>query len=337
MSETKRNKNAGRNTAAAKTKGRNATTTGTGRNTAASRKKSRRHITPAYRRLVIRYKIIAAVFIVLMLALGIPNIFTHKREYRELGVELYEQGNFSEAVSEFEKALDEKQWFSEKLDVDVLMYESSAYLKLDDYTSAKAVYEKILSDYPDKYYDSEEISYLSGLCDTMLAYEDGKYSDTLDALKAACDRGYTELALCVAICYENVQNYDEMENYLNLYTQSNQADAYVYCKFADLYLEKEDYTSAMSSIESALSFNEAEYMQELYYRQIICCEGLGDYARAYELSESYVESYPADEDGIKLNTFLETRANPDTEVINDIFGVNPGAEDKTSVEIMSVE
>jgi tetratricopeptide (TPR) repeat protein len=310
-----------------------------------SRGTKKHRSTPAYRKLVIRYKVISAVFIVAMLLLGIPNIFTHKQEYRSQGIELYTQGNFEEAVSELQKALDEKQWFSENVDVDVMLYQASAYIHMDDYTSAKAVYEKLLSDYPDRYYDRDEISYLSGLCDTLTAYKAGKYSDSLDALKEACDRGYTELSLYTAVCCESIQKYDDMKYYLDLYTQTNQADAYVYSRYADMYIATGDYDSAVTSVESALALNDSEYMQELYYRQIQCYEVLGDYTKAYELSENYVSMYPSDEKGIKLNEFLVTRAYPDTEVINDIFGVNPDAEnvssqdeeDKVSVKILSDE
>jgi tetratricopeptide (TPR) repeat protein len=293
-----------------------------GRNT---RKTVRR--TKEYRRLVIRYKIIAFVFIVIMLLLGIPNIFTHKQEYRKQGIELYEQGNYEEAVAYFQKSLAESQWFSDKVDADVLLYEASAYLHMEDYSQAKSQYDLLLSSYSDSFYDKEEITYLTGLCDTLLAYKDGKYSDSLDGLKTACENGYTELAVYAAICCESVQNYDDMKYYLDLYAQTNPMDAYVYCKYADMYIATGDYSSAASSVETALSLNESEYMQELYYRQILCYEKLTDYTKAYELSESYISNYPGDERGSKIYNYLLTRVYPDTEVVNDIFGVNPGADE----------
>jgi tetratricopeptide (TPR) repeat protein len=307
-------------------------------------KKKIKRRTPAYRRLVIRYKIIAAVVIVLVLLLGIPNIFTNKQKYRDLGIELFYQGDYEGAIEYFQKSVGEGQWFSENVDVDVLLYEASAYLHIEDYTLAKTEYEKILNEYPDKYYDSGEISYLSKLCDALLAYKAGKYSDALETLKDACDRGYTELSLYVAICCENIQSYDDMKYYLDLYVQSNPCDAYVYCKYIDMYIATGDYSSAVASVENALALNETDYIQKLSYMQILCYENLGNYEKAYELSETYVASYPNDELGVKANEYLLTRVYPDTEVVNDIFGVNPDSEnvsaqdeEDVSVEILSVE
>jgi tetratricopeptide (TPR) repeat protein len=300
-------------------------------------KKNVKKKTRAYRKLVIRYKVGSTVFIIVMLLLGIPYIFTHKRSYRNQGVEYYDQGDYESAIESFDKALDAKQWFSENVDVDVLMYEASAYLHIQDYAAAKDVYDTMLENYSDRYMDSDEINYLSELCGTLVNYADGRYSDSIAVLTEACDKGYTELALYTAVCYESIQDYDSMKKYLDLYQQTNPVDAYVYAKYADLYIATGDYSSAMTNIESAIALNQDRYMQELYYRQIICYEKLGNYTQAYELSQTYVSNYPDDERGVKLNDYLLTRAYPDTEVVNDIFGVNSGSEDKTSVEIMSVE
>jgi tetratricopeptide (TPR) repeat protein len=297
-----------------------------------NRKKNVKRRTQAYRRLVIRYKIIAAVFIVVMLLLGIPNIFTKKQDYRKQGIELFDQGNFEEAIVYFQKSLDEKQWLSENVDADVLQYEAASYIRIENYSEAKQLYETLLSDYSDSYYDRDEAEYLAGLCDTLIDYGEGMYSDSLDGLKGACDKGYTELAIYVAVCSESVQNYDDMKYYLDLYVQSNPKDAYVYLKYADMYIATGDYSQAVANVESALALNDGTYMQELYYRQILCYEKLSNYEKAYELSENYVSNYPGDERGVKLNDYLLTRTYPDTEVVNDIFGVNEPSDEEASSE-----
>ena len=288
-----------------------------------NRQRKVRRRTKSYRKKVIIYKLVCTLLTVVILVIAAAHIFTHKRSYRNTGIELYNQGKYEEAIGYFDRSLNEKQWFSENVDVDVLMYKASAFLRLGNYNEAKLIYDKLLNDYSEDYYYREDIMFLSELCSALTGYVQGDFAGSVDTLKQACDRGYRELAMYVAICCENMGNYDEMKTYLDVYANSCAPDAYLYYKYASCYILMGNYSLAVEAIKTGIAYNDVNYQQRLSYLQIMCYYKLGDYTNAYALSEAYVISYPNDEKGTSIHDFLQSRVQPDEEVINDIYNVNP--------------
>lgn len=296
--------------------------------TRARRRKMGKHRDRAYRKLVINYNIIATLLIILGVLYCASHIFTKKRSYRETGVELYNQGNYTEAIEYFDKALQTNQFFSDNVDADVLMYKASAYLNMQNYTSAKYCYETLLADYSDKYYDRNEYTFLVRLCDALNEYSNQNYVACLEVLKEACERGYYELSLPVATCYENISENDSldkwvyMKTYLDVYAGRCTPNAYMYYKYAVYYLNIEDYSNAIDNIKLSLSYNDEEYKQELMYMLIMSYIKINDFDNASLNCEEYISLYPQDTRAQELLDYIYSRQHPDTEVINDIFGVN---------------
>lgn len=278
--------------------------------------------TKAYRKLVINYNIIATVLIVVAVLFTVSHIFTFKKHYRDKGLKYYNKGQYEKAIDYFDKCLKTNQWFSDNVDADVLMYEASAYLNIEQYENAKACYQKLLKKYSDDYYNKEEIMFFIRLCDGLVKYRDGKYQEALDVLAESCDRGYLEFALYTANCYEQIGRYDYMKVYLDAYARVRPMNAFMYYKYAVCSIRIGDYQGAIQNIAAGMTLNDSEYQQSLKYLLIMCYAKTNDYQMAYNICSEYMIEYPDDIKGQKLLIFLETRGNPDSELVNDIFGVN---------------
>ena len=83
------------------------------------------------------------------------------------------------------------------------------------------------------------------------------------------------------------------------------AEAYnglAYCAASE-----EDYETALSYIQEGLDQADQEEQQALLFNQIVVYEKMTDYDSAREKVSEYLELYPADENAIRENYFLETR------------------------------
>ena len=83
------------------------------------------------------------------------------------------------------------------------------------------------------------------------------------------------------------------------------AEAYnglAYCAASE-----EDYETALSYIQEGLDQGDQEEQQALLFNQIIVYEKMTDYDTAREKVSEYLKLYPADENAIRENYFLETR------------------------------
>ncbi len=285
-------------------------------NQAQKRKKRK---SKAYRQACMIINICFTFILVVVLVLGLLHTFTKKNKYRDMGISCYKEGNYEEALEYFEKALDRKQWFSEKVDVDIEFYIADSYIKLEDFTAAKKTYIHIMNSYSEKYYDKKEINYLITIIDNLILFSEEDYLSPLDELKAAVSNGYTELALYVAICYEKMNDYEHMKQYYDIYSSSIGLNSYLAVKYAQYYMDLEDYTTALSYTMQGIGLEDKEYLKELQYLEIVCNAKCTNYVLAYELSETYMTNYPDDIKGREINEYLDTRLNMDEDPISDKF------------------
>lgn len=282
-----------------------------------------------YRKIKLYYNIIFAVIIVFMVIYGALHVFTKKKAFRNDGLKYYEKGEYEAAIESFNKALSINQWFSESVDVDIEMYKADSYIKLSDFAAAGRVYSSIKSKYPEKYYDADEIDFLIELTGALDKYKYGDYTTTVACFNRAVEAGYTEMSIYVANCYEQNGDYEKMKSNLDIYTGSFGYTPDICYKYAAYYIVMNDYSSALICIEQGLSYGENAYTQEFLYAQILCYANTDNYEKAFELASSYKDTYPDDTKGADIYAWLDTRVNPDTEVINDIFDQNDNQDDST--------
>lgn len=275
-----------------------------------------------YRKIKLYYNLVFIVIVLFVVIYGALHIFTKKKTYRKEGLDYYNKGEYEASIESFNKALSINQWFAEEIDVDIMMYKADAYIMLSDFASAGRVYSSIKSKYPEKYYDNDKLDFMIELTTALDRYKYGDYVTTVACFNRAVEAGYTEMSMYAANCYEQTGNYDKMKYNLDIYTGSFGYNADICYKYAAYYIDMEDYNSALTSIEQGLSFGDSTYTREFLYTQIICYTKVNNYEKAYELANAYAESYPDDTKGIDIKAWLDTRVNPDTEVINDIFNQN---------------
>ena len=72
-------------------------------------------------------------------------------------------------------------------------------------------------------------------------------------------------------------------------------------------LKEGNYDSALDNITKGMKAPGDEGRQELMYNAIVVWEYQGDFAKAREKAQEYVNAYPADERGMREYTFLSTR------------------------------
>lgn len=246
------------------------------------------------------------------------HVFTHKKQYRNKGVEAYGGGDYEAAIQYLDMALDEKQWFSEKQDVDISMYLAAAYIGLKDYDAATEVYDSVIKNYRE--YDADEVSFMIRLMTALKRFDSGDYVSSVAALNEAVERGYTDMAYYAAGCYESQKNYDAMKKYYDIYAEKYGMNSFLYYKDSIYYIAMNDYGTALSCIEKGINMDEGgEYRKKLFYAEILCHEKLGNYEKAYSLAGRYVQAYPDDEDGKKLYEYLDTRINIDETSVNGFY------------------
>lgn len=277
--------------------------------------------TKAYRNASMSINVIFICFIVVFALVGGKHIFTDKKELREEGIALYNQGNYVDALVKFQKALNEDQWFSDKVNVDICMYMADSYMRIEDYVIANQIYTQITKDYTSDDYDEDRVNFMISLTDALARYATGDYITPLDTLIMAVNRGYSEISLYVAVCYENQKDYENMKAYCDIYSQRYGMSSYLAYKYATYYIILGDYNGALSYAEQGIALGDIKYMQQLKYMQIWCYEALGRYEYAYSLSVQYVNDYPEDEKGQELYAFLDTRINIDPVPVNDVYNI----------------
>ncbi len=259
------------------------------------------------------------ILVVIVTFVGVFHLFTPKKAYRNKGVESFNAGEYEVAIEHFDKALGYNQWFSDKLNVDICYYKADTYLRLEMYQEAYNTYQYILDEYSDSYYNEEDVLYLMNITQALIKFSKGEYYGSHTTFVEAVDKGYTELAVYAAICYEHLDDYDKMKEYFDIYSREVGMDAYLCYKFAQYYIEQEDYNTAVAYVGQGLAQDDKTYEKQLRYTQIVCYEKLGQFSEAFALAKEYKDLYPDDDKGEDLYAYLDTRVNISEEPVNDIY------------------
>ncbi len=259
------------------------------------------------------------ILVVIITFVGIFHIFTPKKAYRNKGIECFNAGDYETAIEHFDKALGYNQWFSDKLNVDICYYKADAYLRLEQHQDAYNTYNYIINEYSDSHYNKEDVLYLMKITEALIKFSKGEYYSSHTTFVEAVDRGYKELAVYAAICYEFLDDYEKMKEYFDIYSREVGMDAYLCYKFAQYYIEQEDYNTGVAYTKQGLLQEDKTYEKQLRYTQIVCYEKLGQFSEAYAQAKEYIELYPDDIKGKDLYAYLDTRVNISEEPINDIY------------------
>ena len=200
---------------------------------------------------------------------------------------------YNRADSDFAKVISGSKNYEDYLDVYMvyrncgLNADGSAYLEEG---------LKIEADNGEDYYNKGRIYYY---------LED--YENARKALETSADKGYAMARIYLGKVYLAMgENEKARETYDQCMKEKDRtAEAYnglAYCSASE-----EDYETALSYIQEGLDQAAQEEQQSLLFNQIIIYEKMTDYDSAREKLSEYLELYPADENAIRENYFLETR------------------------------
>ena len=284
------------------------------------------------KRRIRRFHLICLGVMLLAFIIVCVNIFSHKKSIRKEAVSLYEAGNYQEALDKFKEAYAEKQWFSDSINVDILLYEADCMMQLQLFSDAELTYLDIQNKYPASKYDKEQLSYLSDLSHALGNYQRGDYVSTVATFTKAVENGHKDISIYAAICYENQKSYDKMKEYLDIYANYHGIDAYVNYKYASYYYDTKDYNQALTYLAQGESAGDSDYLQEILYAEIMCYKELQNYTEAFSRATSYIAKYPEDQKGQDLYAYLDTRVNVNEVPVNDRYHLYSEPENSSAVE-----
>ena len=284
------------------------------------------------KRRIRRFHLICLGVMLLAFIIVCVNIFSHKKNIRKEAVSLYEAGNYQEALDKFKEAYAEKQWFSDSINVDILLYEADCMMQLQLFSDAELTYLDIQKKYPTSKYDKEQLSYLSDLSHALGNYQRGDYVSTVATFTKAVENGHKDISIYAAICYENQKSYDKMKEYLDIYANYHGIDAYVNYKYASYYYDTKDYNQALTYLAQGESAGDSDYLQEILYAEIMCYKELQNYTEAFSRATSYIAKYPEDQKGQDLYAYLDTRVNVNEVPVNDRYHLYSEPENSSAVE-----
>ena len=284
------------------------------------------------KRRIRRFHLICLGVMLLAFIIVCVNIFSHKKSIRKEAVSLYEAGNYQEALDKFKEAYAEKQWFSDSINVDILLYEADCMMQLQLFSDAELTYLDIQKKYPTSKYDKEQLSYLSDLSHALGNYQRGDYVSTVATFTKAVENGHKDISIYAAICYENQKSYDKMKEYLDIYANYHGIDAYVNYKYASYYYDTKDYNQALTYLAQGESAGDRDYLQEILYAEILCYKELQNYTEAFSRATSYIAKYPEDQKGQDLYAYLDTRVNVNEVPVNDRYNMYSEPENSNAVE-----
>lgn len=283
------------------------------------------------KRRIRRFHLICLGVMLLAFIIVCVNIFSHKKSIRKEAVSLYEAGNYQEALDKFKEAYAEKQWFSDSINVDILLYEADCMMQLQLFSDAELTYLDIQKKYPTSKYDKEQLSYLSDLSHALGNYQRGDYVSTVATFTKAVENGHKDISIYAAICYENQKSYDKMKEYLDIYANYHGIDAYVNYKYASYYYDTKDYNQALTYLAQGESAGDSDYLQEILYAEIMCYKELQNYTEAFSRATSYIAKYPEDQKGQDLYAYLDTRVNVNEVPVNDRYHLYSEPENSSAV------
>lgn len=246
--------------------------------------------------------------------------------YFYLADALYHQGEYEKCAETCEELLKLQK------KKDAYFLRGSAYLHMDAYKKAHSDFSRVVSDSAD-YEDYLDVYKVYKVCD--LNADGSAYLESALEIKAKSPEDYYNKGRV----YYHLEEYEKAEKALKQAWKEEYAPALVYLgkvyleagdleKASAMYkkclkqedlkaegynglaycaMEQGDYPGALSYVEKGLKEKNTEVQQALLFNEIVIYEKQKDFASAKAKMQEYLELYPADEEAVRENYFLQTR------------------------------
>ncbi len=262
-----------------------------------SKRESKRRLkrrSKGYRRAMMCINIIFIITISVFAIYGFMHTFTKKKEYRDKGLDAYNSGEYDKAVNYFDKAYKCDQWFSDRLDVDILFYKADCQVRLGEYEAANDTYSK-LRNYPKSMTKDMDIELFITINNAYIDFENFNYADAVEGfIKIAEVDGYESFYLYAGICYENMDNYEAMYDCYCKYEELVACTGFICYKNASYNLMIGDYDQAISYVERGKNINDSEYLRKLEFKEAEIYEHDREFEAAFNTLGEYLEKYDGD-------------------------------------------
>ena len=255
---------------------------------------------------IVLFAVLVIAAIGLLIILG-SQILSHKDEYYKQGTEYYNKGDYATALEYFNDALDEKQLFSKKTDMNIHMYIADICLQQQRYTDAVDEYKRVELY---KKADKEQTEILKNMSQALSDFNKGNYAGTVDLFMKAAEAGYTTMYVYAGTCYEETEQYDKMLECYDKYIAEYGYNSYLYTQLAAYYLKTGDLDQAYGYIQTGLT-SDKTYNLNLRLLEIAYYEAMSNYDEAFGLVSDLLTQYPDNEQAQKEYDFLYTRASHD--------------------------
>lgn len=286
--------------------------------------------------------------------------------YRAMGISLLYQGQYTQAIEVFDKALDGKENRFSPVETDILYYKAEtqdkagqyveavltytqiveqeksadaymlrgmAYVKVGDNTSAEADlrtaikkdkknYEIYLALYQ-ALINQKKSSEAADILNEALTLGGSKSSDLVnqgdiyiklgdypsaeEKLRKALDKGENRANLGFADLYMAQGKYSEAVPYFEAYLAEVTNDAEAYNKYGSCLMEMGDYAKAEAVFTQGVALNNRLLDRTISKNQIGAAEHAGNWEKALEYINVYLQKYADDEEALREKTFIQTR------------------------------
>ncbi len=259
---------------------------------------------------------IFSIIVIIGAAYIIVHCISNKESLRDAGIAAFNEGGYTEAISDFESSLAEKQWFSKKMDEDTRLYLAACYMRIDDYEKAFEVYKNIRDNRP-SVIKKEDLERYMDLATALNEVKKGSVNEIyINNLKTEYERGNTSVSLYLGTCYEIQGDYENMINYYDIYSDTYGMNTYIAYQESSYYLSVGNDEMAQSIVNKGLNASDDLYMDLVLYNDIVLTERQLDYAGALSKAEALTNNYPNNETYKKEYDFLYSRVNVDSNPVH---------------------
>ncbi len=253
--------------------------------------------------------------ILLVVGVLVLNIHSDKKELRTEGIKYLNEGKYGKAEKAFTEALEEKQWFSTKIDNDIKMYLAECYMYRAEFTEANMIYIELQAKNTGDI-DNNYLLKLIELSGALMKMQNKYYKEAYPVLKENVEAGNKSINMYLATCYYNLEMYDEMVLAYKEYIADYGVNTYVAYQLATYYLSVDNYTDAEAIINSGLSANDDDYLTQVKFLEIVYLEKTNQYEQAWIKVNEYLKANPDSEAAKKERDFLDSRVNIDPTPVN---------------------
>ena len=126
-------------------------------------------------------------------------------------------------------------------------------------------------------------------------------------MEEAREDGNAESYLYLGKSYEATGDYNYASSVYSSYLSRDSQNAQVYNQLGLCEMAKKDYQKALEAFQAGKQIENNEMLQTLSFNEIVAYEYMGEYKKAAVLLDSYLKSYPDDEEAKREQQFLLTR------------------------------